>query len=76
MAAYCWSTANYTPAMSFEEIGERLGMPKQRIYEEYQRALNKLAQSPEIRDFVSAVLASRQTEYPLSIPRRRNRGCA
>ena len=75
MAAYCWSTANYTPAMSFEEIGARLGMTKQRVYDEYQRALNKLRQSPEAAQWFAVVVAQ-QSGYGLCLPRRRNRGCA
>jgi DNA-directed RNA polymerase sigma subunit (sigma70/sigma32) len=75
MTRSCWSHDNYRPAMSFEDIGARLGMTKQRVFDEYQRALNKLRQSPESAQWLAVVVAQ-QSGYGLCLPRRRNRGCA
>jgi hypothetical protein len=61
--------------MSFEDIGARLGMTKQRVYDEYQRALNKRRQSPEAAQWFAVVVAQ-QSGYSLCLLRRRNRGCA
>lgn len=73
MSRYCWSHDNYRPAMSFEDIGARLGMTKQRVYDEYQRALKKLRQQPEAMQLLAAVVIQQQAEFMVNIPARRLR---
>jgi Sigma-70, region 4 len=46
---YPAAAATYEPAMTFEQIGERLGMKRQDVYVIFARALKKLRANKQMR---------------------------